>query len=72
MAKVKNQATAIKLIYELPTGEEGKTARKSKSFANIKFDLNDNVIFAFGEKVFQLQNHTGKVQRNDAKELIAE
>lgn len=48
MAKVMNQTSAVRMVYELPGATPGKTVRKSKTFANIKITLSDDVILAFG------------------------
>ena len=68
MAKVMNQTSAVRMVYELP----GATPGKSKTFANIKITLSDDVILAFGQKVLKLQAYSGKIQKQDAKELTNE
>ena len=72
MAKVMNQTSAVCMVYELPGATPGKTVRKSKTFANIKITLSDDVILAFGQKVLKLQAYSGKIQKQDAKELTNE
>lgn len=51
MVKVVNQTSAVRMVYELPGTTPGKTVRKSKTFANIKTTLTDDVILTFGQKV---------------------
>ena len=54
MAKVMNQTSAVRMVYELPGATPGKTVRKSKTFANIKITLSDDVILAFGQKSIEI------------------
>jgi hypothetical protein len=72
MVKVVNQTSAVRMVYELPGTTPGKTVRKSKTFANIKTTLTDDVILTFGQKVLKLQAYSGKIQKQDAKEVTNE
>lgn len=72
MVSAVNKASALKLVYELPAGEGGKTIRRTRTYNSIKIELTDDVLYQFAQKLMKLQVHTGKVQKADMCDLVNE
>ncbi|MFC4804782.1 DUF1659 domain-containing protein [Filifactor villosus] len=72
MANAINKTSALKLVYQLPTGEEGKTVRRTKTYNSLRAGLEENTVYDLGQKILKLQIHAGTVQKADSCELVGE